>query len=117
MILAQGKEVLDAATKIVDQSAVYGPASFYLGVFFLFFCVLTGWLCAKVILPVAKAAAEALKSNSETLSAMGLDVIVIRERLSDIKDKLGGDAEWPSDAKPPVSSKQKFQQRPATGHA
>lgn len=102
MLLAQAKELADAGAKVLDQASAYGPASFYLGVFFLFFCILTAWLCHKVILPVAQATSESLKMNSATLAAMGQEHAVLRSHLSDIRDAVLKTDSWPSDAHPQV---------------
>lgn len=103
-VLAQTKEVIDAGSKVLDQAGSYGPASFYLGVFFLFFCILTAWLCHKVILPVARATADSLKMNSETLAAMGVEYAVLKSHLSDIRDVILKSDSWPSDASSPKTS-------------
>lgn len=102
-LLAQAKEVLDAGTKVLDQASVWGPASFYLAVFFLFFCLMTAWLCQKVILPVATATSESLKMNSETLAAMGQEHAVLKSHLSDIRNVVLKRDTWPSDDESPPS--------------
>lgn len=97
MLLAQITEGAKVAEQVLNQSSQYGPMGFALAVFFLFFVVLTGWLCHKVILPLAKATADSLKMNSETLAAIGAEHAVIKSHLSDIRDAVLKTDSWPSD--------------------